>query len=323
MNLFLWIVTGFVVVYLLSPFTKKMALHWHVVDVPGGRKQHGAKIPLSGGWAIYLGLSLIFILQNEWSLLHRAIVLGGLPIMLVGTLDDWSKGKGRDFSPLIKLMVQLAVASAVFAMGIRLVGIRNFLQWNGVEWMEGPFLSFPLWLSFLTTVLWLAGMMNMINFLDGMDGLAGGVVTIAGFTLLTVTYVKGQEDIAWVAAILVGGCLAFLRHNFYPASIFLGDAGSMFLGYLLALTSLYGAVKSATLFSVLITVLALGVPVVDTIQVIISRIRHGLPIYHADRRHVHHRLLQLGFTQKQTVFLLYLVSIVFSMISLILIFYIL
>jgi UDP-GlcNAc:undecaprenyl-phosphate GlcNAc-1-phosphate transferase len=170
----------------------------------------------------------------------------------------------------------------------------------------------------LATVLWIVGLINMVNFLDGMDGLAAGVTTFSAIALFFIAYVKGQGVTAQIAVTLVGAALAFLRFNFYPAELFMGDAGSMFLGFALAIVSLEGAMKGATLISLAVTVLALGLPVMDTLQVMISRLLAGKPMYQADRRHVHHRLLSKGLSVKQTVFVLYCISLLFSVVSLLL-----
>lgn len=308
---------SFFLVYLLIPVTTNWAKRLDLVDRPNWRKIHRVPVPLSGGLAVYLGITLTILLLSGWSPLHLVVVIGGIPLILAGLLDDRFKAQGRDFPAWPKFLVQFAVAVFVFYSGIRLDGISNFL---GLQGFHAEYIPFPAWLSFLTTILWITGMINMINFLDGVDGLAGGVTAIAGVTLFLIAYIKDQSDTAILAAILVGGSLAFLRHNFHPALIFLGDAGAMFLGFVISVISLYGAVKSATLFSVIITVLALGVPVFDTLQVMISRLKEGMPIYKADKRHFHHRLLQLGLSQKQTVYVLYMISLFFSLISLLLMF---
>lgn len=303
---------SFFLVYLLIPLTAGWAKRLNILDRPGKRKVHHAPIPLSGGVAVYLGVLVSLLMLEGFSSVHLAAVAGGLPLVLIGILDDRTKSLGKDFPALPKLLVQAGAASLAFLAGIRLEGVGDFFT------RSGSFIAFPLWLSFLATLLWIIGLVNMINFLDGLDGLAGGVTAISGAALFLTAFFKNQPDTAVLAVILIGACLAFLRHNFYPAKVFLGDAGSMYLGYLLAVISLYGTMKSATLFSIAVTLLAFGVPVFDTVQVMLSRLREGVSLYQADRRHVHHRLLKAGLTQQQAVYLLYIFSFLFSLLSIVL-----
>lgn len=305
----------FFIVYLLIPVTKRMALQLGVVDRPNARKIHRAPIPLSGGLAIYIGSILTLFLFFETTSLHFVLAWGGFVLLTLGLIDDWYKSKGRDFPAWPKLIGQIGSAVFAYMLGIRFFGIGEF-------WTGGGLYIFPAWLSLLATIFWIVGFINMINFLDGMDGLAGGITAISSITLFTISLLRYQQDVALLAVILIGASLAFLKHNFHPASVFLGDAGSMFLGYAIGITSLHGAMKSATLATVIVFILALGVPVFDTIQVILTRLKAGSPIYKADRRHVHHRLLSNGLTQKQAVIVIYAMGIGFSILSLLLFLYI-
>ncbi|RKD21144.1 hypothetical protein BEP19_15465 [Ammoniphilus oxalaticus] len=299
----------FIAVYLLIPVTKRWAERLGVVDRPNSRKIHSRPIPLSGGLAIYLGTNVTLFLFFDITPLHIALSWGGFILLLIGLVDDWYKSKGQDFPAWAKLIGQVASAALVYMIGIRFFGIRQF-------WTEEGLYLFPNWLAFIATVIWIVAFVNMINFLDGMDGLAGGITVISSLTLFTIAILRQQADVAVLAVILIGGSLAFLRHNFHPATIFLGDAGSMFLGYAIGVTSLYGAMKSATAVTFLVTILAFGVPFFDTIQVVFARLRAGIPIYHADKRHVHHRLLKTGLTQTQAVLVIYAIGIGFSILSL-------
>lgn len=299
----------FLVVYLLIPVTKRLAIRFGMVDRPNGRKIHQRPIPLSGGLAIYIGTMIALFLFFDKSPLHFALSWGGFILIVIGTIDDWYKSNGKDFPAWAKLIGQLGSASLVYAIGIRFFGVGAF--WTGHD-----LFVFPDWLAFLSTIVWIVAFVNMINFLDGMDGLAGGITVISALTLFMIAILRQQADVAALAVILIGSCLAFLRHNFHPASIFLGDAGSMFLGYAIGVASLHGAMKSATAATLFVTFLAFGVPILDTVQVILARLRAGIPIYQADKRHVHHRLLSAGLTQTQTVLLIYAIGIVFSLLSL-------
>jgi len=300
----------FFLVYLFIPVTKRLALQFGVVDQPNARKIHKRPIPLSGGLAIYLGTVLSLFIFFETTPLHYVLSWGGLILLVIGFIDDWYKAKGQDFPAWAKLIGQIASAILAYLIGIRFFGIGQF--WTGHD-----FYIFPEWVAFLSTVIWIVTFVNMINFLDGMDGLAGGITAISSITLFTIAILRQQVEVAALAVILMGACLAFLRHNFYPASIFLGDAGSMFLGYAIGVTSLYGAMKSATVVTLLVTILAFGVPFFDTVQVIVTRLLSGIPIYKPDKRHVHHRLLSSGLTQTQTVLVIYAIGIGFSILSVI------
>lgn len=293
---------------------KKLAWKFRLIDMPVGRKAHAKPMPLSGGIAIYLGSVLITCLFAGLQPLVQVLVIGGALLIGIGTIDDWFKARYREFPVSPKLIIQILAAVIAFATDIRFGGIS--LSWFGGA--SGEVYIFPLWLSFLATLLWILGLINMVNFLDGVDGLAGGVATISASTLFFIALAKGQGLTALIAAVLVGATIAFLRFNFFPAQLFMGDAGATFLGYALAIVSLEGAMKGATFFSLAVTVLALGVPVVDTLQVMISRLMSGTPMYQADRRHMHHRLMSKGLSAKQTVVVLYLISFLFSAGSLLL-----
>lgn len=306
--------TSFILVYLVTPLTKKMALLIQLVDLPGGRKKHKQPIPLSGGLAVYIGITLTLLFFNPYNRMTFILLIGSFVLMLVGLVDDLYKARGKDLSPWPKLIVQFFIAFFVYTCGIRFFGITY--PWDH----QDGFLLFPPWASLLFTVLWVVGFINMVNFIDGADGLAGGVSTISALTLFLIAFVRGQFDLMVPLMALIGAALAFLRFNFYPAKVFLGDMGSTVIGYMLAVISLSGAIKGATVLTVAVSLLAMGFPVVDTIQVMIRRLQEGRPIYQADRNHVHHRLMALGLTQPQTVGVIYAISILFSLMALVLLF---
>lgn len=309
--------SAFFLVYLFIPLSVRIAWKLRLLDMPIGRKAHKKPIPLSGGIAMFVGMQIVSLMYAEWDQLVAAMISGGFLLVGIGAVDDWYKAQRREFPISPRLLVQGLAALIAFALDIRFRGIS--LDWFGGE--EGQMFVFPLWLSLVATILWILGLTNMMNFLDGADGLAGGVTTISATTLFFIAWVTGQSQTALMAAILAGATLAFLRFNFHPAQLFMGDAGSAFLGFALALLGLEGAMKGATLVSLAVTVLALGLPVVDMLQVMVSRFKAGLPIYKADRRHVHHRLLSKGLTTRQTVVVLYLVSFLFSVTSVFLFLY--
>ncbi len=263
---------------------------------------------------MYAGIVAITACFAGMNALWLVLTIGGALLIGVGTLDDWYKARRMEFPVMPKLLVQLLAATLAFAMDIRFRGL-------GLSWLGGgdhAFFQFPLWLAYLATVIWILGLINMLNFLDGADGLAGGVTTLAATTLFFIALVKEQELTALIAIVLIGATLAFLRFNFFPAELFMGDAGATFLGFALGIVSLEGSMKGATMISLVVTVLALGLPVMDTLQVMISRLLAGTSITQADRRHVHHRLMSRGLTAKQTVVVLYVVSFLFSVVSLLL-----
>lgn len=265
---------------------------------------------------MFAGIGLILSMFAGDEPLIWVLLIGGALLIGIGTVDDWFKANQMEFPVSPKLIVQLMVAAFAFLMDIRFEGMNLSLFADQAEVVE-----FPIWLSFFATIVWIVGLINMVNFLDGADGLAGGVVTLSATTMFFISFVKQQSLTALIAIVLVGGTLAFLRFNFYPAQLFMGDAGSTFLGFALAIVSLEGLMKGATLISLFVTILALGVPVLDTLQVMISRLLAGKPMYQADRRHMHHRLMSKGLTAKQTVVVLYIISIIFSAVSLLLFLY--
>jgi len=303
------LISSFTFVYLFIPLVSKWAHTYQIIDRPNKRKQHKGTIPLTGGLAIFLGVTPLVIIFLGVNRLTLSFIFGGLMMIGIGLVDDWFKGKGKDLSPWPKLFFQFVAATILFFGGTRIIGISDWLG-------DGSFLVFPFWLSLLATYLWVIGIMNMMNFIDGMDGLAGGVSTIATLTLFFIAFLKGAMPIALLSMVMTGAILAFLRHNFHPASIFLGDSGALYLGFTVAFLSIEGAIKAATFISIMVTVLALGIPIFDMLQVILTRLKEGRPIYQADRSHLHHRLLNRGLNQKQVIMVLYLIGFGFSITSL-------
>jgi UDP-GlcNAc:undecaprenyl-phosphate GlcNAc-1-phosphate transferase len=219
------------------------------------------------------------------------MLLAAFIILLVGLIDDI-----RDISPPAKVAGMVLAGSVLSFAGIGIVVFRV------------PFLGVtPLTpdLSALITVLWVVGMANAINLIDGLDGLAAGVTAIAATSLLILAAQQNRFDAAMLAAAVIGACLGFLRYNFNPASIFMGDSGALFLGFTLACISLMGAMKSVAAIALAVPLIIIGIPIFDTASAIIRRIRHKRPIQEADRGHIHHRLLGRGFDQRQTVLIIY------------------
>ncbi|EFM09683.1 Glycosyl transferase, family 4, conserved region [Paenibacillus curdlanolyticus YK9] len=305
---------SFAIVYVLIPPLGKLAFRLDFVDKPRmdvERKIHRQPIPLTASYAIFIGfIATYFIYAKGFTTQTFAIIAGSLLLLVIGTLDDWYKTNGKDFPALPKMLVQVSAAVLVYASGIKFHGFYNPLS-------DG-FINFPEWLQCMLTVLWIFGVTTVINFSDGMDGLAGGLSAISAVTLFVVALAKGQGDSAMMAIILVGVTVAYLRYNKPPAKVFMGDAGATFLGFILAVIALDGAFKQATVLSIFIPILALGVPIFDNIFVVLKRLVQGKPIYQADASQAHYRLLRTGLNPKQVVLFLYLISSCFSLFSIIL-----
>lgn len=310
----LGLLISFIIVYFLIPPLGKVAFRLDFVDRPrkdSERKIHREPIPLTASYAIFAGFFITYLLiTREFTLKTGALFLGGVLLLTIGTLDDWYKTKGKDFPALPKLIVQVSAAVLVFASGIAFTGFVNPFS--------GEYILLPIWLQFILTILWIFGVTTVINFTDGMDGLAGGLSAISALTLFVVALTMGQANSAIMAIILVGVTIAYLRYNRAPAKIFMGDAGATFIGFILAVIALDGAFKQATVLSLFIPILALGVPIFDNIFVVIRRMMQGKAIYQADASQAHYRLLRAGLTQKQVVLFLYLIGTCFSLSSIIL-----
>ncbi|QQE79966.1 MraY family glycosyltransferase [Alicyclobacillus sp. SO9] len=298
---------AFLIVFLMVPSIRKIALRIGFVDKPNQRKTHTEPVPLLGGIGIYISFVITAGLFGKAGKTFWGIALGGLLILAIGALDDFYKTKSRDFKPWPRFLTQILAALILVGCNITINGINDPFS--------GHYYTFPLWLSILTTVIWTVGITNMINFLDGIDGLAAGISAISAMSLFFIALLKEQYPMAVLSLVLMGSALGFLRHNFYPARIFMGDAGATFLGFVLAAIAVEGAFKSATLISVIVPVLALGVPIADTVWVITKRFRENRPIYLGDRGHTFHILMRFGLTQIQTVAIFYVVGLFFSIAS--------
>ncbi|SEU00926.1 MraY family glycosyltransferase [Paenibacillus sp. NFR01] len=305
---------SFFIVNALIPPLAKLAFRLDFVDRPRKdveRKIHREPIPLTASYAIFIGFFITYLVTaRDFSLETLALFVGGVLLLTIGTIDDWYKTKGKDFPALPKFLVQITAAVLVYLSGNAFTGFYNPFS--------GEYLVLPVVLQFLLTIIWIFGVTTVINFSDGMDGLAGGLTAISAATLFVVALAKGQSASALMAITLVGVTLAYLRYNKPPAKIFMGDAGATFLGFMLAVIALDGAFKQATVLSLFIPILALGVPIFDNLFVVIKRFMQRKPIYQADATQVHYRLLKAGLTQKQVVAVLYLVSVCLSLSSIIL-----
>ncbi|WP_213652720.1 MraY family glycosyltransferase [Paenibacillus sp. J23TS9] len=304
-------ILSLVIVLALIPPLRKLAIRVDFVDRPTSRKIHKEPVPHLASIAIFLGFMIPYlILTRHWDREMAGVIAGSLLIMGIGMVDDWYKTRGKDFAALPKTVIQVAAAVIVYFSGISFVGVT-------IPFV-GHMIVFPEWLQFILTILWIFGVTTVINFMDGLDGLSGGVAGISALTLFVVAIAKGQSHSAIMAIILVGVALGYLKYNKPPAKIYMGDAGATFIGFMLGIIALDGAFKQVTVISILVPVLALGVPIFDNIYVVIKRYLNGQPVYKADRSQIHYRLISWGLSPKQAVVFIYLISACLSLSSIIL-----
>jgi UDP-GlcNAc:undecaprenyl-phosphate GlcNAc-1-phosphate transferase len=278
-------VIAFVIVVLLTPAVGGMARLLGAVDRPDSRRLNRRPVPRLGGLAIFLGIIVPALAFLDLSSETRGVLLGAAVATVVGAVDDF-----RGLAPPTKLAGQVCAAAIPPAFGV----------W--IDHFTFPFLGVvdvPVWLGVPLSIVWIVAVMNMVNFLDGMDGLAAGVCAIAGTTFAILALSLGKADPAIISAIVAGACLGFLRHNFFPARIFLGDSGALCLGFILAAISIQGLLKTASTVVLLLPLLVLAVPILDTSFVVAKRLKYGRPIYGADRSHLHHRFMDIGFSQRR------------------------
>ena len=315
----------FTVALLLSmaftPVVKKLALRYRAMDKPNHRKVHDVQIPRLGGLAVYLSFMIVFYV-SVWAGAYgdiqktvfsshflRGFAVGSFVIVILGALDDL-----RELRAGLKLVLQVVAAFVVIGHGLVIKVIT--LPYLG-DLDLGP-LAIPF------TLFWIVGITNAINLIDGLDGLAGGVTFIALMTLFLISLSQGKTEAALFSIVLAGSIVGFLRYNFNPAQIFLGDSGALFLGFSLAVFGIVGAMKSSTTIALLIPIVALGFPIMDTMLAMIRRVGRAMkegkgPIASfkeigvADKEHVHHKLLDLGYTHRKTVVLLYGICIIFGL----------
>jgi UDP-GlcNAc:undecaprenyl-phosphate GlcNAc-1-phosphate transferase len=295
--IFLTLFICFMLTILLTPLIKKLAIRIGAVDKPNQRKVHMKVMPRLGGLAIYISFIAGVLLLQPDSPHSLPILLGSLIIVLTGIIDDI-----RELSPRVKLMGQLAAALVVVLSGIHVEFIN--LPFGGQ--LEFGIFSIPL------TILWIVGVTNAINLIDGLDGLAAGVSSIALLTISGMAIIMGDAYVTVLGLILMASTIAFLFYNFYPAKIFMGDTGALFLGYMISVLSLLGF-KNVTFISLIIPALILGVPISDTFFAIIRRLVHKQPLSAPDKSHLHHCLLRLGFSHRQVVLIIYAIAAMFSL----------
>ena len=314
-------IIAFAITALFVPFSISLAHKTGAIDVPkDDRRVHTRPIPRIGGVAMFLGISISAIIVTATGVFHTGaineetgrvlldwnldfvredgvnptlgIVAGGAIIFVMGLIDDL-----KDLSPKVKLLGQIAAASFVYAIGVKIKFVTIFFGDNPTYFSEIT--------CYLVTVIWIVAITNTINLVDGLDGLAGGVIAIASLCIAYVGYIFGYYTGALPMLAIAGSAMGFLPYNFYPAKTFMGDCGSQYLGFMLASFSIVGSVKSATVVAVLVPGLALSLPIIDTLLAIVRRAVSGKPIMQADKGHLHHRLLRAGMGQRRTVLCLY------------------
>lgn len=288
---------AFVSSILLTFPIRKLAIKWGMLDYPNKRKIHTEVKPRFGGIAIFLGALLggIYLQPSHEHLTE--ISLGVIIIIVTGTLDD-----RYHIRPGIKLAGQLIAASFLVSSGLIIEKIT--IPIFGVIDLG--------FMSVLVTVLWVVGITNAINLLDGLDGLATGVSTIALLSMFVMALIDAQIIPAYLSIVLIGANLGFLYHNFYPAKIYMGDTGSNFLGFMIATISMLGLFKNVALFSFIIPVIILALPIFDTLFVIIHRFLRNESIMMPDNKHIHYQLVRAGFSHRQTVLIMYGFSLLFG-----------
>ena len=294
MMIYVWaFVVALIITYALTPVVRHFAIRIGAIDKPDARKVHKGTIPRLGGLAIFLGYvgSVLFNVPHDHSVF--GLMLGTVILVLVGIWDDIKQIEAKT-----KLMGQIIAAAVLVAYGIRV----DFIELPFIGMIYLKFWSVPL------TIFWIVGFTNIVNLIDGLDGLAAGISFIACIALAVMTLQLGQVELACIALALAGATVGFLRYNFNPAKIFMGDTGSMLLGYTLAAISVMGTVKTAAAIALVVPAIVLGLPILDTLFAIVRRKISGRPIFKPDKGHVHHRLLAQGLTQKQAVLMMYAVT---------------
>lgn len=290
-----------VVALLITPWVRKAAFKIGAIDQPEQRKVHSKIMPRMGGLAVFLAFALTVLMTQQLDDRIIGLLVGGLLIVLLGILDDT-----RGLPAKVKLLGQIAAAAAVIPFGIQVEFITNPIS--------GQMIHLGAW-GIPVTIFWIISVTNAVNLIDGLDGLAGGTSFIAALTLAAVTWQQASllggagMEVVGLALILAASILGFLRYNFFPAKIFLGDTGSMFLGYALSTMAVLGVAKAATAISVIVPMVIMGIPLLDVIFAILRRYQSHRPIFQPDKEHLHHRMMALGLSHKQTVLAIYAVNL--------------
>ena len=302
------LVAAAIIALITTPVVRTLAHKVGAMDVPkDSRRMHKVPIPRMGGLAIFFGFLLSVLIFVPLTTSIRFMLLGSVIIVILGIFDDIYALPAKP-----KFLVQIVAALVAVAGG------------NVIDTLSNPnlFSANPYWhlgiLSIPVTVLWIVAITNSVNLIDGLDGLACGVSTISSLSMLVIALAAAEPSVALLMAALAGGCIGFLPYNLNPAKIFMGDTGSTFLGYILAVVSIQGLFKFYTIISFVVPFLMLGLPIFDTCFAFFRRIAHGQSPMSPDRSHIHHRLIDMGFSQKQAVGVLYLISAILGLTAVVL-----
>jgi len=302
-NIITIILVTFITSLIITPIIKKIAIHVNALDIPNERKIHKIATPRMGGLAIFLAFMLGYMLYARESTMMLSVLMGSFLIILCGMVDDINPVKAK-----YKFIVQLISAATVCIYG-------NLIL-NEITIFGMTFLFNSPW-NYVITIMFIVAIMNIINLIDGIDGLASGISTIYFITISIIAIILNQRgglDII-LSLIMAGATLGFLFHNFPPATIFLGDTGSYFLGYIISIIALLGY-KATTLTSIVIPISILAIPIFDTASAIIRRLlKHKNPFTNPDKEHLHHQFLKMKFTPRVTLIIIYFITILFSVIS--------
>lgn len=291
-----------IVSLMIIPVVIAVSKKLDIVDKPNFRKIHTKPISMLGGSAILLSFLIGIWLGEPIEREIKPLLLGSVVIYLVGLIDDL-----YDLKPIIKLIGQILAATVVVSYGVTI---------DFISLPIGPTIHFG-WLGIPITIFWIVAITNAINLIDGLDGLAAGVSVIALATIAFIAILQGNIFIIMICSVLIGSLLGFLVFNFHPAKIFLGDSGALLIGFIIGFVSLLGF-KNITFISLFFPIVILAVPFIDTLFAMIRRVKKGHHIMQADKSHLHHKLLDLGYTHRQTVILIYSIAFMFSVVSIIL-----
>jgi UDP-GlcNAc:undecaprenyl-phosphate GlcNAc-1-phosphate transferase len=303
---------AFALALVITPLARRLAIRFGAVDKRVLTKVHAHDVPRLGGVAIAVGFYVpVLALALRWNAFQMALYQdprrvaallgGGLVIFALGVYDDL-----RGASAWKKLAVQVPVAALAWWAGVRI---------GGTAGPSGAYLSFAPLLSFGTTVLWLVAVMNAINLIDGLDGLASGIALLALAAAAVCAWHRGEPALALITIVLAGSIGGFLIHNFHPASVFMGDSGSMLIGYIIGVSAVWSSQKAATLVGLVLPAVALGLPLLDTSLAVWRRLATGRPVFDGDLDHIHHRLLARGWSQRRAVLTLYAIALLYSGLS--------
>ena len=284
--------------FMLTPLVRTLAIRWGFVDVPKDeRRMHSKPIPTIGGLAIFTAFLLVTLLSAAMTRRLAGILVGALIIVMLGIADD-----KYDLNARLKFLIQILAALIPVTQGCLIEYISNPLSFVGPSNLDLGFLSIPV------SILWIVGLTNAVNFIDGLDGLSAGVCSISCLTMGVIALILGRNQEALLLFVLLGSCIGFLPYNINPAKIFMGDTGATFLGFTLGCLSVTGLFKVYTAVSFAVPMMVLAIPLFDICFAFIRRLWHHVSPMTPDRSHIHHRLVDVGFSHRQTVTILYVLS---------------